>query len=119
MFITISQFFRFITVAVVIMSSGWFLPMQTWAAATITVVNRDGANEGLNDPTPFTPIGGNDATTAGEARLKAFEHAATIWGDLLNSTVAITVDANVDPLGAGILAQAGPTTVHRNFSKGL
>ncbi len=37
-------------------------------------------------------------------------------GDLLNSSVAITVDANVDPLGAGILAQAGPTTVHRNFS---
>ena len=116
MFISVVQFFRFITVAVVIVSSGWFLPMHTWAAATITVVNRDGANEGLNDPTPFTPIGGNTATTVGEARLKAFEYAGSIWGDLLNSSVAITVDANVDPLGAGILAQAGPSTVHRNFS---
>ncbi len=116
MYMSVSQFFRFITVAVVIISSGWFVPMHTLAAATVTVVNRDGANEGLNDPTPFTPIGGNAATTVGQARLKAFEYAATIWGDLLNSSVAITVDANVDPLGAGILAQAGPTTVHRNFS---
>ncbi len=76
----VSQFFRFIAVTVVIVSSGWFVPMDTLADATITVVNRDGVNEGLNDPTPFTPIGGNAATTVGQARLKAFEYAATIWG---------------------------------------
>ena len=91
-------------------------PCETFAAATITVINRDGQNEGFNDPTPFTPIGGNTATTLGEARLKAFEYAATIWEGLLTSSVEIRVDAAMDPLGSGILGQAGPTTVHRNFT---
>ena len=59
---------------------------------------------------------GTPLSRVGEARLKAFEYAATIWGDLLSSSVVIAVDASMDPLGAGILAQAGPTTVHRNFS---
>ena len=116
MFRKVTQLLGCITAAAMIIFSGWFVPAHSLAAATITVVNKDGANEGLNDPTPFTPIGGNVATTVGEARLRAFEYAAAIWGDLLSSSVAISVDANVDPLGAGILAQAGPTTVHRNFS---
>ena len=111
-----SQLFRLMTVVVLIFSSGWLIPSHALAASTIIVINKDSVNEGLNDPTPFTPLGGNTATTLGEARLKAFEYAAGIWGDLLGSTVVISVDASMDPLGEGILAQAGPTTVHRNFS---
>ena len=89
---------------------------ETFAAATITVIIVDAGNEGFNDSTPFTPIGGNTATTLGEARLNAFEYAAAIWGKVLTSPVEITVDASMDPLGSGILGQAGPTTVHRNFT---
>ena len=39
-------------------------------AATITVVNMDGAGEGFNDPTPVAPVGGNPGTTLGAQRLK-------------------------------------------------
>lgn len=89
------------------------------AVATITVVNLDGAGEGFNDPTPFTPAGGNPATTLGEARLIAFQHAAFLWGSSLTSTVEIKVDARMDPLPgdafSAVLGQAGATTVHRDF----
>jgi hypothetical protein len=88
-------------------------------AATITIVNQDGPDEGFNDPTPFTPVGGNTAMTLGQARLNAFEHAATILAQMLVSTVVIQVDAQIDPLGPGILGSAGPNTVHRNFPNAL
>jgi len=39
------------------------------AASSIQVVNLDGDGEGLNDPTPFTPVGGNPATTRCTSRL--------------------------------------------------
>ena len=84
-------------------------------AATITIVNKDTPGEGFNDPAPFTPVGGNTATTIGGARLKAFEYAANILAQALVSTVGIRVDARIDPLGTGILGSAGPNTVHRNF----
>ena len=50
------------------------------SAAIIKVVNLDGVGEGFNDPTPFTPVGGNPAVTLGDARLLAFQHAAFLWG---------------------------------------
>ena len=104
----------------------WFLPLFclliagiepsfVHAAATITVVNNDGAGEGFNDPTPFTPVGGNNAATLGQARLNAFQHAAAIWADLITSSVPIQVDAQIDPLPFGVLGSAGPNTVHRDF----
>jgi hypothetical protein len=110
------QFLRRCTVFVGIILCGVTLPSETFAAATITVINLDAGNEGFNDATPFTPIGGNAATTLGQARLNAFEHAASIWGAILTSSVEIRVDAAMDPLGAGILGQAGPSTVHQNFT---
>ncbi len=50
------------------------LPLLAWAAvpahaATITIVNLDGAGEGFNDATPATPVGGNPGITVGEQRL--------------------------------------------------
>lgn len=89
------------------------------AVATISVVNNDGAGEGFNDPAPFTPVGGNPATTLGEARLIAFQHAAFLWGSCLTSAVEIKIGAKMDPLPgsatSAVLGQAGATTVQRDF----
>lgn len=88
-------------------------------AATITVINLDGANEGFNDPTAFTPVGGNTATTLGQARLIAFQHAADLIGVLLTSGVNIVVEAEMNSLGGdasnAILGAAGPISVASNF----
>jgi len=89
------------------------------ALATITVIDNDGPGEGFNDPAPFTPVGGNPATTLGQARLAAFRYAAQIWGSYLNSSVEIQISARMDPLSGdattAVLGQAGSATVHRNF----
>lgn len=91
----------------------------TTFAAKIIINNNDNPGEGFNDPTPFTPVGGNRATTIGEARLNAFQFAADIWGCLLESSVEITVNATFDPLycneSGAVLGGAGPQTVHRDF----
>lgn len=94
-------------------------PSNANAAATITIVNNDGAGEGFNDPTPVAPVGGNTGTTLGQQRLNAFQFAANIWGATLDSSVTIVVLANFDPLTcsatSAVLGSAGPRTVWRNF----
>lgn len=89
-------------------------------AATITIVNNDGAGEGFNDPTAATPEGGNTGTTLGQQRLNLFDFAAGIWGAFLNSSVNIEVRSQFDDLtcstNSGTLGSAGTTTVHRDFS---
>ncbi len=91
----------------------------TAQGATITIHVTDGAGVGFNDPTPFTPMGGNSATTLGRARLNVFNEAARLWGLLINSNVPIVVDASFAPLtcsaSSGVLGSAGPTWVFRNF----
>jgi hypothetical protein len=67
-------------------------------AATITVVNTDGTNEGFNDPTPIAPVGGNPGTTLGAQRLYMFQYAANLWGAKLSSAVPILVSAAFNPL---------------------
>ncbi len=90
-------------------------------AASITIVNLDGANEGFNDTTPVSPEGGNTGTTRGAQRLQLFQAAADQWAARLASTVTIKVGANFDPLtpcsaGGGVLGSAGPTNVYSDFS---
>jgi Ca2+-binding RTX toxin-like protein len=89
-------------------------------AATIIVVNNDGPNEGFNDPASFTPVGGNNATTRGQARLNAFQAAADFWGQFLQSDVVIKVGATFDSMGgssnSAILGSAGAYSVHNNFA---
>lgn len=96
------------------------IPVLSAHAATITVVTLDGAGEGFNDPTSFTPIGGNTATTRGQARLNAFQFAADLVGSLLRSNIEIRVEAKMDSLGgdasSAILGAAGPKSVFRDFS---
>lgn len=88
-------------------------------AATITVINLDGAGEGFNDPTPAAPVGGNPGTTVGAQRLFVFQYAADVWAGLLPSPVVIRIGAHFDPQSctatSGVLGSAGPTTVHRDF----
>jgi RTX calcium-binding nonapeptide repeat (4 copies) len=103
---------------------GVFLSIaQPSYAATITILNFDGAGEGFNDPSapdPASTAGGNTGATLGAQRLMAFQFAANLWGAVLQSTVAITVDANFDPLfcdaTSATLGQAGPNTFHANFA---
>lgn len=89
-------------------------------AATITIVNADGAGEGFNDPTPVLPVGGNTGTTLGQQRLIAFQFAADVWGALLPSAVEIRVTASFDPLTCttttAVLGSAGPRTYNSDFA---
>lgn len=88
-------------------------------AATLVIQVMDGAGEGFNDTTPFTPIGGNTATTLGQARLNVFNRAAQIWGGLINSSNTIVVEATFDPIPCsasnGTLGSAGPKWVFHDF----
>ncbi len=89
------------------------------AAATVTLVNFDGPGEGLNDPTPVAPVGGNAGTTIGQQRQIALLHAASIWAANLNSTVPLTIRVAFNPLGCtatgATLASAGTRFVNRDF----
>lgn len=81
------------------------------AAATINIINIDGAGEGFNDATPAAPVGGNPGTTIGEQRLRCFERAAQIWGAILTSPVPINIQAAFNPLTctatSAVLGSAG------------
>ena len=91
----------------------------TARAATVQIVNADGSNEGFNDTTPVSPVGGNPGTTLGDQRLNVFQHAADIWGAILPSNVTIRVRSRFDPLTcdatSAVLGSAGPVSVFRNF----
>jgi hypothetical protein len=87
--------------------------------ATITIVNIDGVDEGFNDPTPVSPVGGNPATTLGAQRLYIFQYAANLWGSKICSTVQIQVYAQFNPLqcdsASAVLGSTSTSSV-RNFT---
>jgi len=89
------------------------------ASARITIVNANAAGEGFNDATPAAPVGGNTGTTLGAQRLQAFQHAADLWGALLDSDVDIRIQASFEPLDCtattGTLGAAGPMTGLADF----
>ena len=88
-------------------------------AATISILNLDGAGEGFNDTTAVSPVVGNSGTTLGQQRLNVFNAAAGVWAAELKSSVTIEVNAKFDPLfcdGSGaVLGQAGATGSIGNF----
>jgi hypothetical protein len=45
----------------------------------------------------------------------AFQRAVNIWSMQVTSSVPITISAQFLPLGTGVLGQAGPTHIFRNF----
>lgn len=67
-------------------------------AAEVEIHFNDSPGEGFFDPTPFVPVGGNPATTLGQARRIAFEHAALLWARCLQSDVVIEIDAQLNPV---------------------
>lgn len=83
-------------------------------AAAFSIVNKDVAGYGLNDTTTFTPVGGNNAATLGQARLNVITEAARIWGSQLGSSQIIVIDAQFADqtctTTSGTLASAGPVT---------
>ena len=83
-------------------------------ATTITLNNSDDANEGLNDPTPSLPIGGNIGNTVGQQRVIVFEYAAALVASVINSTVPISIEAKFDPHQAYSALQ-GPTGFIKTF----
>lgn len=89
-------------------------------AATFSFVYTDRNNFGYNDNDSATPIGGNSGTTLGQQRRNLLEHAADIWGDYLQSDVAIVITADFQALGgtnsSATLAFAGPTYVFSDFT---
>lgn len=99
------------------------LPSLIHAQATITIVNLDDEGEGFNDPRgpdDASTTGGNVGSTFGEQRLVAFQYAANIWANLLNSSEEIVVGAQFNQLLCGatytVLGSSGPKTVHRDFT---
>ncbi len=93
-------------------------PAAAQSGAQIIIVNTDGPNEGFNDPTPVAPVGGNPGVTLGEQRLRAFQHAADLWGAVIQSPVPIRIQASFDPLSctatSGTLGAAGALEVWAN-----
>jgi hypothetical protein len=89
-------------------------------AATIVIVNSDGAGEGFNDPTVVPAVGGNPATTLGAQRLFVFQTAANIWGNILPSTVTILVSSQFNALpcdaASAVLGSAGAAALVHDFT---
>jgi hypothetical protein len=96
------------------------LASKTSAAATLVIDNIDPAGQGFNDTTPFSPIGGNNATTLGAARLAVFQRAGALWGAQLESAVVIRVQAQFTALPctaqSATLAETGASTIHSDFA---
>ncbi len=108
------------TVFVLLMLVSMAVMATNAGAATIIINNIDGAGEGFNDATPFAPVGGNPATTLGQARLNAFQYAAELAGACLVSNVTIVVNAAMNPLTcnatSAVLGSAGAVSVLRDFA---
>lgn len=66
---------------------------------------------GFNDPSPATPVGGNNGTTLGDQRQILFQAAGQIWADMIDSPIPIVVDAQFSSLqcdaGGAVLGSAG------------
>ena len=90
------------------------------SAANIIVLSVDEPGQGLDDPTPVAPVGGNPGTTLGEQRAFVYEYAAQLWGAAIDSPATIFVAARFRPLGctptSGTLGSAGTTFVFANFA---
>ena len=96
------------------------------STATITVVNLDGAGEGFNDTQAFIPVGGNPATTLGQARQQmlvrdtARETVEELARGLASASDGETTEAAVLQSGGWQLrataAPVGPLSAPENLS---
>src|SRR3546814_8414572 len=93
-------------------AGGMMQPNVAHADAPINIVNLDeGTGQGLDDPTPGTPIGGNPGTTRGEQAQIVFQFAADRWGWGLDSRVLFRSTVTFQPLSctetSGVLGSSG------------
>jgi len=85
-------------------------------AATVTIVNMDGAGEGFNDTsTPTTAMECPVGMTLGQCRLHCAQQAAQVWADHLESTVEVRVWAYFDPMSCGVLGSSQQLSPSANF----
>ena len=98
---------------------GMIASSSAFGNVTITIQNADTGPTGFNDPTPATPVGGNNGTTIGQQRLNAFQFAASIWGATLNSGQPIVINSGWAGLSctatSGVLGQAGSASFLKDF----
>ena len=94
------------------------MAMLAPAALAADIVISQGA--GFADPSPAAPVGGNQGTTVGEQRLIAFEYAASLWGNILESDVQIVVNSAFAPqscdANGGVLGGASPISIESDFN---
>ncbi|MDN5781426.1 MAG: pre-peptidase C-terminal domain-containing protein, partial [Luteimonas sp.] len=95
-----------------LLAAGLMQATVAHAGADIMVVNLDaGTGQGLDDPTPATPIGGNPGTTRGDQAKVVFQFAADLWGSVLQSNVPIYNTVTFQPLTctetSGVLGSSG------------
>src|SRR5690606_26180415 len=95
-----------------LLAAGLMQASVAHAGATIKVVNLDeGTGQGLDDPTPADPIGGNPGTTRGDQAKVVFQFAADLWGSVLDSDVEIINTVTFQPLSCtetgGVLGSSG------------
>lgn len=109
------RFLRRAAASALLVAAGW-----AQAAANITIVNGNAPGVGFNDTTPVAPVGGNPGTTLGQQRLNAFQYAASIWGQAIDSGIEIRVLATFEPLACtatgATLGSAGPRFVESDFA---
>lgn len=87
----------------------------------IIILNTDQPNVGFNDPTPATPVGGNNGTTLGQQRLNVFNEAARRWQNSIDTNVDILVSATFAPIPGctateAVLGQATPMYWKHSFA---
>ncbi len=70
----------------------------TAQAADLQLQNADAAGVGLNDPTPAAPVGGNTATTIGGQRLRVYQYAMALWGNVLGTNAPVLIRASFPAL---------------------
>lgn len=95
-----------------LMAAGLTLAATAQAGATIKIVNLDaGTGQGLDDPTPANPLGGNPGTTKGDQARIVFQFAADLWGSVLQSDVDIINTVTFQKLSceatSGVLGSSG------------
>jgi len=87
--------------------------------AQVVLVNLDGPNVGLNDPTPVAPVGGNTGTTLGEQRRNVLARAASLWARNLKSFAPVRIEVTFGPRNCNatgaVLASTGALAADLNF----
>lgn len=96
--------------------------MACSAQADIIIVNQNDPDEGLNDPSERTPIGGNTGETLGEQRLNVLFEAARILNESLDIKYDVHVGSQFTVLPCSddgtVLGQAGAPDYYLDYSNG-